>query len=188
MLIRGDTDCSGPLPRPASRTPANARELPVLTSEERSKNKHGARFGIRIAIVRVLAPAAWAADNCTGTYSHVLLSSETVQVAEGFTISSFINQGSSSSADSVYDGTGSCAGYAMHTPDGKRTVAGACTRKNKDGRLWNFTWSYGPSGDRGTWQAVGLTGVLSGKKSSGWFERDMRGGKVSVGRWGGTCE
>ena len=143
---------------------------------------------IVVATACLYAPHVRAADNCTGTYTHVVVMAETSKTDEGLAITSFMNQGSTSSSDSMYSGTGACAGFNLRTPDGTRTTRGACTRKHKDGGTWSFTFAFAPKGHEGTWQATGGTGAFSGKKGSGWFKGSQREGEVSTGTWGGTCD
>ena len=151
-------------------------------------NTHFLRVCAIGALAGMPAAAIWAADNCSGTYSQVVVSSKTAMVAEGVTITSFVNQGTTLSADSPYNGVGSCAGYMLRSPGGAPLVAGVCSRLTEQGDTWSYTWSYDPSGDSGTWEAAGGTGAFANVKASGWFKRTMQEGKVTTGTWGGTCE
>src|SRR5579859_3459294 len=73
------------------------------------------------------------ADNCNGNWSNVTISAETLEVATGHTVTYFVSRGSTTSANSPFNGVGECGGYALATPDGKVRVAGICTRKMNDG-------------------------------------------------------
>ena len=127
------------------------------------------------------------ADNCNGNWSNVTISAETLEVGNGHTATYFVSRGSTTSANSLFNGVGECGGYALATPDGKVRVAGVCTRKMNDGASESDVFSLEPGADRGTWKQVGGTGALADKHYSGWWKSVISDGKAEMGIWGGTC-
>ena len=116
------------------------------------------------------------------------MSSETIEVAKGHTVTYWVARGSSTSENSGYVGVGECGGYALTTPDGKTRVAYACARKGKDGDSWSDAGGIEPGADRGTWKQTGGTGALAGKTNSGWWQAVVDDGKTTTGIWGGNCQ
>jgi hypothetical protein len=141
--------------------------------------------------VLLLALAAFSlpclADNCNGRWTNVTVSSETLEVAKGHTVTFFVARGSTTSDNSPMNAVGECGGYFVSTPDGKTRAAGVCTRKGKDGDSESDTWSMEPGAERGTWKMVGGTGTLAGKNFSGWWQPLVDDGKATTGIWGGNC-
>ena len=127
------------------------------------------------------------ADNCNGNWSNVTQSAETIEVAKGHTVTFFVARGSTTSANSLFNGVGECGGYALATPDGKVRVAGICTRKMNDGASESDVFSLEPGAERGTWKQVAGTGALAGKSDSGWWQSVISDGKAEMGIWGGNC-
>lgn len=127
------------------------------------------------------------ADNCNGNWSNVTQSAETIEVAKGHTVTFFVARGSTTSANSLFNGVGECGGYALATPDGKVRVAGICTRKMNDGASESDVFSLEPGAERGTWKQVAGTGALAGKSYSGWWQSVISDGKAEMGIWGGNC-
>jgi hypothetical protein len=127
------------------------------------------------------------ADNCGGRWTNVTVSSETLEVAKGHTVTFFVARGSSTSDNSPFNAVGECGGYFVATPDGKTRAAGVCTRKGKDGDSESDTWSMEPGAERGTWKVVGGTGAFAGKNFSGWWQPLVDDGKATTGIWGGNC-
>jgi len=134
-----------------------------------------------------IIPAAGLADNCNGRWTNVTVSSETLEVAKGHTVTFFVARGSSTSDNSPFNAVGECGGYFVSTPDGKTRAAGVCTRKGKDGDSESDTWSMEPGAERGTWKLVGGTGAFAGKNFSGWWQPVVDDGKATTGIWGGNC-
>jgi hypothetical protein len=134
---------------------------------------------------------AWAnsslADNCNGNWSNVTISAETLEVATGHTVTYFVSRGSTTSANSLFNGVGECGGYALATPDGKVRVAGICTRKMNDGASESDVFAMEPGAERGTWKQVAGTGALADKHYSGWWKSVISDGKAEMGIWGGNC-
>ena len=128
------------------------------------------------------------ADNCNGNWSNVTVSAETLEVAKGHTVTYFVARGSTTSANSLFNGVGECGGYALATPDGKVRVAGICTRKMNDGASESDVFSLEPGAERGTWKQVAGTGALAGKNYSGWWQSVISDGKAEMGIWGGNCQ
>ena len=127
------------------------------------------------------------ADNCSGRWSNVGISSETIEVAKGHSVTYFYARGSATSDNYGFNGVGMCGGYALTMPDGKVRMAGVCARKTKDRDTWSDEWSIEPGAKRGVWRQSGGTGALAGKNNSGWWEFLTSDGKVDTGMWGGTC-
>ena len=127
------------------------------------------------------------ADNCNGNWSNVTVSAETLEVAKGHTVTYFVARGSTTSANSLFNGIGECGGYALATPDGKVRVAGICTRKMNDGASESDVFALEPGAERGTWKQIAGTGSLAGKSYSGWWKSVISDGKAEMGIWGGTC-
>lgn len=127
-------------------------------------------------------------DNCNGNFSNVSVSAETLEVATGHTVTYFVSRGTTTSANSAFNGVGECGGYALATPDGKVRVAGVCTRKMKDGSSESDVFALEPGADRGTWKMVAGTGVFAGKSNSGWWQSVITDGKAELGIWGGNCQ
>ncbi len=73
------------------------------------------------------------ADNCSGRWSNVTVSAETIEVAKGHNVTYFHARGSATSDNYAFNGVGMCGGYALAMPDGKLRVVGVCARKTKDG-------------------------------------------------------
>ena len=135
----------------------------------------------------LVAPTTALADSCTGHVNNVSISSETIEVAKGSTLTTFVFHSITSSENSPNNAVGQCGGYALTTVDGKTRMAGACARKTKDGDTWSDTWALEPGAERGTWQLVGGTGAFAGKNWSGWWHPLFGEGKLSVAEWGGNC-
>ena len=127
------------------------------------------------------------ADNCNGNWSNVTVSAETLEVAKGHTVTYFVSRGSTTSANSAFNGVGECGGYALATPDGKVRVAGICTRKMNDGTSESDVFTLEPGAERGTWKQVAGTGVLADKHYAGWWQSVISDGKAEMGIWGGNC-
>jgi hypothetical protein len=128
------------------------------------------------------------ADSCTGRFTNVGQSAETIDLGKGHTLTIFVARGSVTSENSSQNGVGGCGGYVLTTPDGKTRLAYACARKNKDGDSWSDAGGIEPGADRGTWTQTGGTGVFARKNSSGWWQVAMDDGKVTSGIWGGNCK
>lgn len=129
------------------------------------------------------------ADNCSGRFSNVTVSSETIEVAKGHSVTYFHARGTASSDDYApfKASVGACGGYALAMPDGKVRVVGVCARKTKDGDSFSDEWSMEPGAQRGVWKQSGGTGALAGKANSGWWQVVADDGKTSTGIWGGNC-
>jgi len=135
-----------------------------------------------------VAPAVYAADNCSGRYTNVGVSAETIEVAKGHSVTFFVARGSTVSENSYFNAVGECGGYFLQMPDGKTLAAGICTRKDKDGGSESDVWSLESGAERGTWKQVAGTGAFAGKNNSGWWQPMVDDGKANMGRWGGTCQ
>ncbi len=73
------------------------------------------------------------ADNCSGNWTNTGQSSDTIDLGDGHTLTTWFARGSVSSANSPFNTVGACGGYVLTTPDGKARTVYACTRKDKDG-------------------------------------------------------
>jgi hypothetical protein len=159
----------------------------------RDNNKEAGIMHSKIQIAIALSVfLAWSssslADNCSGNWSNVTVSAETLEVAKGHTVTYFVARGSTTSPNSLFNGIGECGGYALSMPDGKVRVAGICTRKMNDGASESDVFALEPGAERGTWKQVAGTGSLAGKNYSGWWQSVISDGKAEMGIWGGTCQ
>ena len=137
----------------------------------------------------LITPAAYAADNCTGHFHNAAQTANTVEIAKGFTLTTFTFYSFTSSDNSANNALGTCTGYALTTPEGKTRLAGICARKTKDGDNWADTWvSDEGHPDRGTWKLVEGSGVFAGKSWSGNWQVVLDDGKQTNGTWTGTCK
>jgi hypothetical protein len=132
-------------------------------------------------------PALYAADNCSGYYGNEMASSETIELSKGNKVTFFTNHETVSSGDSAYTGLGGCGGYVFAAPDGKGWVSGSCTLVAANGDTWSYTFTEELGAGRGTWKAGNGTGQFANKNNSGWYEYAAAAGKMSTGKWGGTC-
>ena len=129
------------------------------------------------------------ADNCTGRWTNVGQSAETIDLGNGHTLTIFSARGSTTSDNSAMTGVGQCGGYVLTMPDGKSRLGYACARKNKNGDSWSDYGSIEPGADRGTWKQSGGTGVFAGKNNnSGWWQAVMDDGKTTTGIFSGNCQ
>ena len=147
------------------------------------------RSGFVLAVGAFLGGGALA-DNCSGRFTNVSQSAETIDLGKGHTLTIFSARGSSTNddANSPMFGVGQCGGYVLTTPDGKSRVSYACARKNKNGDSWSDSGGIEPGADQGTWKQAGGTGPLAGKNNSGWWKVVVDDGKTTTGVWGGNCE
>ncbi len=145
------------------------------------------QWGATLALAAIFSPACWA-DNCSGRWTNVTQSAETLDLGKGHTLTIFSARGSSTSDNSAYVGIGQCGGYVLTTPDGKSKMGYACARKNKDGDSWSDSGGIEPGSDRGTWKQAGGTGAFAGKNNSGWWQAVVDDGKTTTGIWGGNCQ
>lgn len=143
-------------------------------------------FGSFGAIL-IAANAAFAADNCTGTYTDVVISAQTHEVATGHKVTFFVERGGLTTDGSTNDMVGECGGYILTMPDGKTITNGMCVRKAKDGSE-SDAFSREPGAERGVWKQVSGTGTFAGKNSTGWYQATISDGKTSTGKWGGNCQ
>ena len=130
---------------------------------------------------------SWA-DNCTGRFTNVTQSAETIDLGKGHTLTIFVAKGSATSENSANNGVGQCGGYVLTTPDGKMRLAYACARKNKDGDSWSDAGTIEPGADHGTWKQTGGTGVFAGKNNGGTWQAVVDDGKTTTGTWTGNCQ
>ena len=135
----------------------------------------------------LFASDSFSADNCSGYVSNVNQSVSTVEIAKGHTLVSFIFHSTTTNDNSPLTAIGECSGYVLSTPDGKTRAAGACARKTKAGDSFSDIWVQEPGAERGTWRMFGGTGVFAGKAWSGWFQDISEDGKVTLTKFGGTC-
>jgi len=135
----------------------------------------------------VTCPPLHAAD-CTGHFHNVAQTANTVEIAKGFTLTSFTFYSLTSSDNSPNNAMGTCTGYALTSPDGKVQTAGICARSTKNGDNWADTWASDEGHpDRGTWKLVAGSGPFTGKSWSGKWEVIQDDGKLTNGRWTGNC-
>jgi len=128
------------------------------------------------------------AEKCSGRFTNVGQSAETLDLGKGHTLTIFYARGSATSDNSPHTGVGGCGGYVLTTPDGKSKLAYACARKNKDGDSWSDAGTLEPGATRGSWTQTGGTGVFAGKSDSGWWQPIVDDGKVTSGIWEGNCQ
>ncbi len=140
-----------------------------------------------IAASTALLSSVALADNRNGNWTNVTQSAETLEVGKGHTVTFFVARGSTTSANSLYNGIGECGGYALTMPDGKVRMAGICTRKMNDGASESDVWSLEPGAETGVWKQVAGTGALAGKDYSGGWTSVVDDGKATMGVWGGNC-
>jgi hypothetical protein len=144
-------------------------------------------FGSFAAIL--IAANAALADNCSGQYTNVGMSAQTLEVATGHKVTFFVARGSSIRNDTTTDDlVGECGGYTLTMPDGKTITSGICTRKGKDEDSESDVFSMEPGAERGTWKQISGTGSFAGKNNSGWYQPTMSDGTTNVGKWGGNCQ
>src|SRR5215470_10233033 len=132
------------------------------------KTTKAVQWGTALALAATVSSVSWA-DNCNGRWTNVTVSSETLEVAKGHTVTFFVARGSSTSDNSPFNAIGECGGYFLNTPDGKVKAAGICTRKGKDGDSESDVWSLDAGAERGVWKVVAGTGAFAGKNFSGWW-------------------
>lgn len=138
-----------------------------------------------VAVAGLAIPLAGRADNCSGRFNNVGVHAETIEVGKGHSVTSFAARSSSTSENSVFNGVGGCAGYALAMPDGKLRLIGVCARKNKDGDSYSDEWGLEPGAQRGWWKISAGTGVFAAKTgASGWWQAIVDDGKVTMGSWG----
>jgi hypothetical protein len=133
---------------------------------------------------------AVAADNCSGYDNLVTVSSETLDLGGGHTLT-FLRQLSALTSDDapVWNlVTGECSGTVLTTPDGKARALGHCLRRDKDGDSASIEWGLTPGADRGYWKFTGGTGKFSQRGGSGWAEQVRADGKIEQVKWGGNCK
>ena len=128
------------------------------------------------------------AENCSGRWTNVGQSAETIDLGNGHTLTIFSARGSATSDNSPMTGVGQCGGYVLTTPDGKSRLSYACARKTKNGDSWSDFGGIEPGADRGTWKQSGGTGVFAGKNNSGWWQAVVEDGKTTTGIWSGNCQ
>ena len=142
---------------------------------------------LALPLVGLWAASALAAE-CSGRFTNVNQSAESIDLGDGHTLLVFTAKGSATSENSAHIGTGMCGGYVLTTPDGKTWVTYACARKDANGDSWSDFGGIEPGADKGTWTQSGGTGVFKGKNSSGWWQTTVSDGTVDTGVWGGNCE
>src|SRR5258708_19595389 len=98
------------------------------------------------------------ADNCSGNWTGVTTSAETLEVASGHTVTYFVSRGSTTSANSLFNGVGECGGYVLASPDGKVRVAGICTRKMNYGASQSDSFALQPAAQPATLKHLRATG------------------------------
>lgn len=137
-----------------------------------------------VVVAGLSTPLTGHADTCSGRFNNVVTHGETVEVGKGHSVTSFAARSSSTSENSVFNGVGACAGYALAMPDGKLRVIGVCARKNKDGDSYSDEWGLEPGAQRGWWKIAAGTGVFAAKAgTSGWWQAVVDDGKVTMGAW-----
>jgi hypothetical protein len=138
-----------------------------------------------------LPSISFAADNCSGYYIETSQTLESTEIAKGTSLLVFrsTNIGTTDDPKNPMNMTaGECSGAGITTPDGNFTGRGLCVRKDKDGDVFSWKWDIAAGAQKGTWELVGGTGKYANAKNSGWFEGTLSQGKMSGGRWGGTCQ
>lgn len=152
------------------------------------KNRKWMQVGVALAAGAMLCGQAMAKE-CSGRWTNVGQSAETIDLGKGHTLTIFSARGSATSDNyPAMVGTGQCGGYVLTTPDGKTRLGYACVRKNKDGDSWSDSGGIEPGADRGTWTQTGGTGALAGKINSGTWQAVVDDGKVTTGTWTGNCQ
>lgn len=152
------------------------------------------KTSLRMTAVCALAAAAMVggsavAAECSGRWTNVSQSAETLDLGKGHTLTIFVARGSTTSENSAMTGVGQCGGYVLTTPDGKSRLAYACARKTKDGDTWSDAGGMEPGADHGTWKQTGGTGVFAGKdNNAGTWKVVLEDGKTTTGSWKGNCQ
>src|SRR5579859_4109600 len=107
---------------------SGARNIRATSQEKREDEMNAFMQWCAVLLLALAWSHSSLADNCSGNWSNVTVSAETLEVAKGHTVTYFVARGSTTSANSAFNGVGECGGYALATPDGKVRVAGICTR------------------------------------------------------------
>ena len=151
------------------------------------KTSRWMQCAMALAVGAMLCGEGVAAE-CTGRWTNVSQSAETIDLGKGHTLTIFSARGSSTSDNSPMTGIGQCGGYVLTTPDGKTRLGYACARKTKDGDSWSDAGGIEPGADHGTWTQTGGTGVFAGKNNSGTWRAVVDDGKTTTGTWIGNCQ
>lgn len=139
-------------------------------------------------VISIGVSASVLAGNCTGRWTNVAQSSETLDLGNGHTITIFSARGSTTSEDSPMTAVGQCGGYVLTLPDGKSRLGYACARKDKNGDSYSDYGTMEPGADKGSWTQSGGTGVFAGKKNSGWWQVVTQDSKTTTGTFTGNSE
>jgi len=151
------------------------------------KNRKWMHLGVALVAGAMVFGQAMAKE-CSGRWTNVGQSAETIDLGKGHTLTIFSARGSSTSDNSALNAIGQCGGYVLTTPDGKMRLGYACVRKNKDGDSYSDAGGIEPGADRGTWTQTGGTGVFAGKNNSGTWQAVFDDGKTTTGTWTGNCQ
>jgi hypothetical protein len=137
------------------------------------------------------AAAAQAADTCTGTTVNISQMAESTETTKGNAIvtTRSISVVVTDNVKAPYNyASGECAGTFISTTDGAMHGYGHCSRRDRDGDVYNEEWAFPGGGQKGKWRLIGGTGKWAEVRWSGWFEPVMSNGRMSAVRWGGNCE
>ncbi|MDP6952581.1 MAG: hypothetical protein QGF53_07440 [Alphaproteobacteria bacterium] len=147
------------------------------------------RFGTAVlaALAFCYTGSAMAA-NCSGHWTNVNQSTESIDLGDGHTLVVFSATGSVTSDNSPYNAIGMCGGYFLTTPAGETFVRYACTRKDANGDSYSDHGGMDPGDERGHWMQTGGTGVFAGKNNSGTWIGVLSDGGVDSGTFEGNCE
>ena len=140
-----------------------------------------------LLVTGALACGGALADNCSGNWSGISQSAETIDLGDGHTLTVFFDRGSVSSSNSPLNAVGACGGYVLTTPDGKTQLAYACARKDANGDSYSDAGGMAPGADYGTWTKTGGTGVFAGGNWKGTWRVLASDGKATLGSFTGNC-
>ncbi len=114
----------------------------------------------------LVASNAAVGGEISGRYTNVVVSTETIEVAKGHSVTFFVTRTSSVSDNFAPANAlvGECGGYTVTMPGGKTSSSGICSRKGKDGDSESDTWSVEPGATRGTWKLLVGTGGIRRQK------------------------
>ena len=140
-----------------------------------------------VLITGALACGGALADNCSGNWTNTTQTSETLDLGDGHTLTTFFARGTVSSDNSPMNAVGGCAGYVLTTPDGKSYLAYACARKDANGDSFSDAGGMAPGADYGTWTKTGGTGVFAGGNWKGTWRSINTDGLTTLGTFTGNC-
>lgn len=142
-----------------------------------------------LGILAITTPTL--AAECSGDYFAVTESSETIELGEGHSVTTWKSKAIITNDDpnGIYHmNVGTCLGRFEMLPDGTGKLLGNCVYKDSDGDTNADYWWQNPGEEKASWEQVSGTGKFKAHiGASGWTESVMTDGIADVGRWGGDC-